>query len=555
MINDIVAGQLGKISVLLELEGKDWESKAFRDAKSTVKRLERPVSSLYEDRGHDGLKALDDIGSGIASVIADYLEHGSMAKLDNLCERYPDDVFDITKIRGVGPTTTRKLLDNLSVETVEDLKQAAENEEVRRISGLGPSTEQKIIDGVETLQSKEEAVLLSEADRITNVIQRVLTGHDSVNEVDVAGAQRRRCETVSELIVVIATESPRAVHSLVRRHEFIRDALDKDENSVTYAFAKGDVSITVRTVAPSQFGSALFSLTGPEDHVEEVHESGGSGDFEDEKDLYEAASLPFIPPELRDSGEDTHKVNPEQSVDIVDKDDVRGDLHVHTNWSDGRGSVRDMVDAAEQQGYEYIALTDHSKSSGFAGGLSSDELARKNEVIETVNDETDLDVLKGSEVDILNDGSLDYDDTVLRQLDVVVASVHSQFDMDEAAMTHRVCQAVKHPLVDILGHMTGRLLLEREGYDIDVGAVLQAAADHETAVEINSTPRRLDVSADTARRAKHLGVRVVINTDSHSPRSLPSVRYGVDQARRAGLQASDILNTKPIQDWPENMSF
>jgi DNA polymerase (family 10) len=172
-----------------------------------------------------------------------------------------------------------------------------------------------------------------------------------------------------------------------------------------------------------------------------------------------------------------------------------------------------------------------------------------------VNDETDLDVLKGSEVDILSDGSLDYDDTVLRQLDVVVASVHSQFDMDEAAMTHRVCRAVKHPLVDILGHMTGRLLLERQGYDIDVGAVLQAAADHETAVEINSTPRRLDVSAETARRAKHLGVRVVINTDSHSPRSLPSVRYGVDQARRAGLQASDILNTKPLQDWPENMSF
>ena len=555
MINDIVAERLGEISVLLDLEEKDWESRAFRDAKASVKRLDKPVSKIYEEDGQERLKSLDDIGSGIASVIADYVEHGSMTKLKNLKSRYPDDIFQITSIRGVGPSTTRKLLDNLDVDTVDDVKQAAENGEIRDISGLGPTTEESIIEGIETLQSKEDAVLISTADRITSMIRPLLSSHSAVRKVSVAGEQRRRCETVSHIIFVVATNSPADVYQSVEDHSYITGVRASSESSVTYDFAKDDVSIEVEAVEPHRFGSALFRRTGSTGHVEAVEQRGRNEDVADETRVYEAASLPFIPAELREGRDEVKQAAKDELPVLVETEDVRGDLHVHTDWSDGRGSVRDMVEAAMRQGYDYIALTDHSVSSGFAGGLSADELARKNEVVETVNDETGLTVLKGAEVDILGHGSLDYDENVLGQLDIVVASVHSQFNMDEATMTQRLRRAAKHPQVDILGHLTGRLLLERPGYDVDVDAVLRAAAEHGTAVEINSTPRRLDIAADTARRASELGVSIVINTDSHAAGSLPSMRYGVDQARRAGLESDDVVNTKPVEDWPENMSF
>jgi DNA polymerase (family 10) len=536
VINSIVADKLKELSVLLDLEDKPWESRAFRDARTTITDLDKPVSDIYDDHGIDGLERLANIGSGIASVIADYLDTGSMTKLDDLKANYPDDIITITRIRGIGPSTTRTLLDEFTVNSIDDLKRLAENNEIRRVDGLGEATETKILDGVPD-DNPATTILLADADHITDE----LTNHidDAAERCTPVGEQRRRTPTVDTIHLLVQTTDPSDVFAHVESSKYVDRRIETTDDQARYALIKDDHPLVVHTAQEATWGSQLHEHTGPADHVEAV---GHDGAAPSEAAVYDDA---VIPPEQRH-----HPVsNAKTDDELIVEDDIKGDIHMHSTWSDGRSRIEDLVAVATQRGYEYIAITDHSQSSAYAGGLQPNELEAKNTVIDDVNSEFDLTVLTGSEVDILPDGSLDYDDKTLDALDVVVASIHSHFDMAEDEMTERIISAVEHPSTTCIGHLTGRLLLRRDPYPVDVERVLRAAAQNDVAVEINSTPARLDINAEHAAMAAAFDTPVFINTDSHQRDSLHTVSYGVDQARRAGLPASAIRNTKSLDHW------
>ena len=547
MINEVIADQFSKITVLLELEEKSWESRAFSDARDTILGLDQPITTLYEDGGEPALTDLPDVGSGTASVIIDYIENGEMTKLNKLQQRYPEDIIRMTKIHGVGPTTTRKLLDSLEIHGVDDLEAAAKAGKVQEISGLGPATQEKIIDGIASL-SETGKVRLSEADRVATTVAQILESEPYVDRVAITGPQRRRLPVLENAEILVSSTEPTSVFNTVSQTKYVAGEQSRDTGRATFDLVKDNVSLVVHVTAKDRWGDALHWSTGPEEYIDALPVSGDSSHSQ-ETSLYEDLGLPFVAPELRRDAETVQHAESGQLPSLVSEEDIRGDIHVHSKWSDGHNTVDDVAAAAQRLGYEYVAITDHSVSSGFAGGLGSVELQRKNTVVDEVDNTVSITVLRGSEVDILPDGSLDYEDSVLEQLDVVMASVHAAFDMSEERMTNRLVRAAEHPAVTGIGHMTGRLLLERPGYDVNEEAVFRAAAANNTAIEINSTPVRLDVSAEKARKASRLGADIVVNTDSHDTASLTSMSYGVEQARRAGLEADDIFNTKPVEYW------
>ncbi len=561
MKNFEVARIFYEIASLLEVRDESrFRIRAWQRAAQTLETLSEDVTAVAA-RG--ALRSLPGIGKEIAARIEEYLATGRLELLDRLRENLPPDFLSLLEVRGLGPRTARALWELLGIDTVERLEEACRSGRVIGVAGIQKKTCENLLKAIAQHKAGRSRALLTTARAIANQVATALRAHGGVDRLEIAGSLRRMRETVKDIdILVTSTEPAHVIETLVSLPS-VAEITARGETKVSVRHQDG-LAIDLRVVAPDAFGAALQYFTGSKAHNVRLREmavrrglkiseygvfdeaTGARVAGETEHDVYAAVGLPWIPPELREDGGEIDAAREGRLPELVAIADLKGDLHDHTEWSDGHHSLERLVEAAEARGYEYVIVSDHSRSLTIAQGLSIERLRQQRAEIRAVQARHRIRILAGTECDILEDGALDFPDEVLAELDVVVASVHSRFKQDRATMTARIVRALGNPHMDILGHPTGRRLGSRDPYDVDLDAVFAAARTHGKAVEINASPERLDLNDAHARRAAEAGVLLSISTDTHYLSELDNLDLGVAVARRAWVTRDGILNTRPL---------
>ena len=556
-LNQRIAASFDEIADLLELAGDNqFKIRAYRRAAEAVRSLDEPAAEvLRRDQS-----AVPGIGEALRSKIWEMELSGRMEYLERLRAEIPAAIVVLTQIPGIGPKTARRLYESLGIEDVASLLAAARAERVREIPGFGAKTEANIIKAIQSMQSDGGRKPLYMALPLAEQIVKELLEVNEVEHVDVGGSIRRRRDTIGDIdIIAAASDSGRLMDRFASLDVFceITSMGHARASAITWSQIRCDLWV----VQPESYWTGLHHVTGSKDHHVRLRGIAGKmgllinerGVYRDsdgqaiaidsEEAIYSLLGMSYIIPELREDRGEIEAALRGALPAIIDRHSIRGDLHTHTSWSDGGASIDDMAKAARAIGYDYFAITDHSRSLGVAHGLSTERILRQIEEVREANARTDgIRILAGAEVDILKDGSLDFPDEILEQLDVVVASIHSGFQQDRDTITRRIVAAMHSPHVDILAHPTGRLLARRPGYDVDIDTVIREAARTGTALEINSYPDRLDLRDEHARAARDAGVMISVNTDSHSPEELANIEYGVWTARRAWLEPRHVVN-------------
>jgi DNA polymerase (family X) len=557
--NSQIAAIFDEVGDLLEISGANFfRVRAYRNASRVIKDLSTPVAQVAADPDRK-LEDLPGIGKDLADKIATILETGDLPMRQELEGQYPAGLMDVTKIAGIGPRKARTLFLELGVKDLASLGEAARAGKIKEIKGFGPRTEENILEGIYAVKGMGNRMLRAEAQRLLESIVEHMAAVKGIRRMEAAGSYRRLMETVGDLDILVACDDPAAASQRFIEHGSVSRVISHGPTKTSVVMGD-DRQVDIRIVDESSFGAALQYFTGSQAHSValrsmalrmglKLNEYGVFREEEriageTEQDVYEALGLPWIPPELRENRGEIRAAMEGNLPELIELGSIRGDLHVHTDTTDGRDTMEAMVAEARRRGYLYIALTNHTKRVTMVGGLNEDELLAHWQHIAALDEKTGgMRVLKGVEVDILRDGSLDIADEVLREADFVVASVHYDRDLSRPQMTRRIVRAMENPMVDALGHPTGRKLNERPPYNVNMDDVLAAAARTGTALELNSNPKRLDIDDRNCRSAKQLGVKVVIATDAHSVRELGFMQYGIDQARRGWLEAGDVLNT------------
>jgi len=564
MRNAEIAAAFRELGTLYELDGANrFRVLAYRDAAGAIADSPAPVGELARA---GRATELQGVGDTIQEKIVALLDEGEIPAARKLKERLPATLVEITRIPGVGAKTVRRIYDETGIATVEELRAAAEAGSLRGLRGLGAKFEENVIAALERIDAEgsEERRLLSDVREIGEELVAALAAADGAGEVILAGSARRWVDTCKDIDIVATASEPVAVASALAAHELIDETGNPSDNGIRARTHNG-IAVDLRIVPAAELGNLLQHFTGSKAHnvklreravrmglsvsehgITEV-ESGDVTRCADEAAVYERLGLDHIEPELREGRDEIALAAEGELPELVTTADIRGDLHCHTTLSDGHNSLAEMATAARERGYSYLAITDHSATHGFGNDVQADSLLRRVEEITAYNAEHGsrrFRLLAGSEVNIGTDGSLDYEDEVLEQLDWVIASVHTSFRMGKQRMTDRIVAAVRNPLVDCLGHPTGRMLLRREPYDLDIEAIIAAAAEAGTMIEINGNPNRRDLSDHHARLAAEAGVPIVCNTDAHRTTTLANMTYGVATARRAGLTAVQVANTR-----------
>jgi DNA polymerase (family 10) len=561
MENIDIAKIFDEVADLLEIQGANpFRIRAYRTAARTMETLGEPAAQLAG--AGDGLDELPGIGEDLAGKIRTILESGDLPLRRELITKIPEGLVELMHIPGLGPKRARLLYDKLQIKSVAQLEKAIAAGRLLELRGFKETLVSKIAQGMRDRQARGGRCRLSEADAYALPLVEHLKSTPGVSRIDVAGSYRRRRETVGDLDILVAASHPKAVAERFVRYPEVQ-RIEAHGGTRCAVVLRCGLSADLRVVPAASYGAALLYFTGSKAHNIAIRALGMKrglkineyGVFRgtrrvggrEEADVFKAVGLPWIPPELR---EDQGEIDAARGVtlpDLVELDDIRGDLQMHTKYTDGHNTIAEMAAACRKRGYEYLAITDHSKAVRVAGGLEASEFRQQFREIDRVQKGMrGITILKGVEVDILEDGRLDLDDRTLADFDLVVASVHSNFNMTKLAMTRRVVKAMRHPAVHVLGHPTGRLIGKREPYAIDMGEVIKAANGSGVMLEINAQPDRLDLSDLLARRARDAGVKLVINTDAHRVGELACIRYGVDQARRGWCRAADIANTLPL---------
>jgi len=562
--NGEIAEAFEELASLYELDGAVvYRVVAYRNAAKAIREAGVSVAEL----ARQGRTAeLAGVGKTIAEKIDALLETGSIPSADKLKQRIPSGLVEITRIPGLGPKRVRLLHDELGVSSIDELRHAAESGRLKDVKGFGKKAEENVLAAFAAGADgrPKTRMLLSKALPVGEELVAALRDHPSAIRVELAGSARRFADTVKDLDIVASSSDPAALsEAFAGLHSL---------DSVTGAGAAGAKALThsglpvdLRIVPEEAFGNLLQHFTGSGKHNEALRTeavrrglhvseygiaddaTGESEAFTSEEEVYERLGMQFVPPELRENRGELEAARENRLPALIELGDVRGDLHMHTTLSDGHASVEEMAAAARELGYEYIAITDHSATHGFGNDVQPDALLRRVEEIRALPD-LGIAVLAGTETNVLPDGSLDYADDVLEQLDWVIASLHTAFRQSEQDQTKRMMQAMEHPLVDAIGHPTGRLIERREAYPLDVDSVISKAVETGTFLEINANPDRRDLNDVYARAAAEAGVTLLVNSDAHWPRTLKNMRYGVATARRAWLTAGHVGNTRP---WPE----
>jgi len=556
-----IAALFNEIADFLEIKGENpFRVRAYRRAAQAVEGLSEDVAAVAA-RG--GLQEIPGIGKDLAGKIQEYLERGAVEYLDGLRTEIPPGVVEMMGVHGVGPKTAKLLYERAGVTSVERLEELARAHALVGIPGIQAKTEENILKGIAVWKSGRERMPLGAALPLAEAIRATLESLEETDQISLAGSVRRMRETVKDIDVLVTSKRPARVMEAFVALPNVAEVLAHGDTKSSVRLREG-IQADLRVVEPECFGAALQYFTGSKQHnirVRELAQRQGLkvneyGVFDEktnrrvagvtEEDTYQAVGLPLVPPEIREDAGEIEAALENRLPELVQLDDIRGDLQLHTTWSDGAHTLADLAAGVRAKGYRYMAVTDHSKSATVAGGMGEAQVVQMIAAVRALNARLrGFRVLAGCEVDIRADGSLDFADEILAQLDLVQVSIHSRFKMGREDMTRRIVRAVQHPLVHILGHPTGRLIGERAPYEVDIEAVLQAAKLGGVAVEINASPSRLDLNDLHARRAKDLGIPIAISTDAHAIPQLDYMRYGVAVARRAWLTPSDVLNTLP----------
>jgi DNA polymerase (family X) len=566
MRNGEIAEAFEELASLYELDGAVvYRVLAYRNAAKSIREAGVSVEEMAREGSADKLAG---IGKTIAEKIETLLDTGSIPSADKLKKRIPSGLIEVTRIPGLGPKRARVLYDQLGVESLDDLRKAAEDGRLKDVPGFGPKAEENVLLALEAGSDgrAKPRLLLSKALEIGEDMVAALRGQPAAERVELAGSARRMTDTCKDLDVVVASNDPAAIATAFGELQEV-DTVQSSGEAGARAVTHSGLPVDLRVVAPESFGNLLQHLTGSGRHNEamrteavkrglHVSEYGiadeGSGVTHacaTEEEVYELLGMRWIPPELREDRGELRAAREGALPELVTVDDLRGDLHSHTTASDGRNTIEEMAEAARARGYEYLAITDHSASHGFGNDVQPDELRRQIERVHEASEKIEgIELLAGSEVNVLPDGALDYDDELLGELDWVVASLHTSFRMSEREMTDRMVAAIEHPLVDVIGHPTGRMLGRREPYSLDLGRVIEAAARTGTFLEINANPNRRDLPDVEARAAAEAGVKLLIDSDAHGVGTLANARYGIATARRAWLTKEQVANTRP---WSE----
>ncbi|MFC4245545.1 DNA polymerase/3'-5' exonuclease PolX [Natribaculum luteum] len=574
--NAELAARLEEFADLLEADDVEYKPRAYRRAAESVGAHPTPIADYVDADDREAIENVEGVGEAIASKIIEYVETGEIEELEELRAELPVDMADLTRIEGVGPKTVGKLHRELGIETLDDLEEAAEAGEVREVKGFGAKTEQNILDNLEFARQMGQRQLLGEARPLADDVLAHLEGLEGVDRCEVAGSIRRWRATIGDVDALASTETPEAVVEAFLAWDSIDDEIESGPAKASVRV--GDVRVDLRVVAPEEFGSALQYFTGSKAHNVRLRNYAidrgmklneyGAFDVSDvddpdagqrigehvagetEESMYEALGLHWMPPELREDRGEIAAAAEGDLPELVTREDVRGDLHTHTEWSDGNNTIEEMVAAAEERSYEYYCVSDHAEGPGVVGGmgLTDEEILEQVEEVRAVDDRYEIEVFAGIEANVDADGEIGLSEEVVDALDLIVASPHSALGQDFDTATDRLVRAVENPDVDVLGHPSGRLLNEREGLDFDPNALARAAVDHDTALEVNSNPHRLDLPGSDVQAAVDEGAKIAIDTDAHSPATLEYVRWGVHTARRGWAEPADVINTWPLEE-------
>ncbi len=565
MKNTAIAKVFYDIGDLLELKGENpFKIKAYQRAARAIEHLPKEIEIMLRE-GQD-LKAIPGVGEAIARKITDLLTTGKLEYYEKLRAEFPPGIATLLEIPGVGPKTAMRLTQELGVNSVEELELAIRDGRVARLFRMGEKTAENILHQIEALRRKDQRIPIGEALPLVEEIFAGLRAIPGVKNLTPAGSLRRFQETVGDIDLMGTADNPRQVIEAFTRLPMVAQVLGQGETKASVIVA-GGLQVDLRMVEHERYGSLLQYFTGSKQHNialrERFHRQGlklseygitdlatGNEDtFATEEAFYQHLGLQYIPPEIREGGEEIDRAARGDIPTLVELPDIKGDFHVHTNWSDGRSPLEEMVQAARARGYRYLAITDHSVGLRIAQGLSVERVLAQIEEVQKLNQVLkDIYILTGIEMDIRADGSLDLPDEVLARLDVVVAAVHSSMGQEQEKMTRRVLGALENPHVDILAHPTCRLPGEREPVQIDLEAVFKKAVEKGKALEINAMPARLDLKDIHIHRARELGAKLLIGTDAHSLEQLDHMRFGVGLARRGWCQAGDIINTWPLEE-------
>ncbi|WP_053947312.1 DNA polymerase/3'-5' exonuclease PolX [Halolamina sediminis] len=575
--NDELATLLEEMADLLDARDVEYKPTAYRRAAENVREYPEPVEELAEE-GENAVAEINRVGDAIAAKLVEYVDTGEIEELEELREALPVEMAALTSVEGVGPKTVGTLYEELGVTDLDELEAAARNGEIQEVPGFGPKTEQNILGGIDFARQAHQRTLLGTGRPLGEAARDFLAGIDAVEAAELAGSNRRWKETIGDVDVLAASTDGEAVVDAFLDWE---DSAETIESGTTKASLRtGDgVRVDLRVVDPSEFGAALQYFTGSRDH--NIHlrnvaidrdlklneygcfdvstvENPDSGQRvgervagETEAAMYEALDLPLIPPELRENTGEIEAARDGDLPDLIEEDEIRGDLHAHTEWSDADATVEEMAVGAAAVGHDYLAITDHAEGPGVFGntGLSPEEIREQMAAVEAARDALDdagqdLELFHGIETNVDPDGELSTPDELLADLDIVVASPHAALGQDRAEATERLVAAIEHPETDILGHPTGRLINERPGLSPDFEELAEAAADAGTALELNANPSRLDLPDSAVRVAVEAGATIAIDTDAHRPGAFSEVRFGVHTARRGWAETDDVLTAR-----------
>jgi DNA polymerase (family 10) len=561
--NAEIATAFDHLADLLEIEGANpFRVRAYRRAARTIEDLPRSAAEMLE-AGED-LTELPGIGADLAGKIAEFVNTHRLAVLDEAKAELPAGLVEITGVPGIGPKRARLLYDKLRIRSLADLRKAAEAGKLAGLAGFGAKSEAKLRAELKKKREAAHRFRLDTAEDFAGPLLEHLKRSKGVLQATAAGSYRRRRETVGDLDIIVAARGGTDVMDRLVAYDEVDEVAAKGETRATVVLRSG-LQVDVRVVPEESYGAALHYFTGSKAHNIAIRKMGLErglkineyGVFrgqrriagESEESVYAQVKLPYIEPELREDRGEIAAAARGKLPKLIERTDIRGDLHVHTTESDGKNTLAEMAQAAQALGYQYLAITEHSQHATVARGLDARRLARQIKAIDRLNGKLKgLRVLKSCEVDILADGTLDLDDAILAELDLTVCAIHYKFDLTEAQQTGRVLRAMDNRHFNILAHPTGRLLEERAPYPIDMEKILRAARERGCFVELNAHPTRLDIDDHVCRLAKDLGLKVSLGTDAHSVDGLRAMRFGIGQARRGWLEAGDVLNTRPLHE-------
>jgi DNA polymerase (family X) len=574
--NKAIAGILYETADLLEIDGQDsFRIRSYRNAAQSIEALPQQISELIGDPKK--VLEIPGIGKGMLQNLQEMFKEGRLSLHAEMLNKYRPSMLDLLKIQGLGPKTIALIWSAYQVCDVEGVEKLAREGKIRTLPRMGEKHEAKLLKAIEDYRRIAGRFLLDTAEAQAEKIVAHLRGYPGVEKVTPAGSLRRGRETVGDLDILVTGQAccddagrQKLIDHIIKLPGLM-DIIARGENKVSFRM-RGGMQVDVRFLAPESFGAAMQYFTGSKAHNVALRQRAlkmgytlseySLARLEDEKavagkteeDIYSRLKLDYIPPELRENCGEIDAAEKHALPVVITQSDLQGDVHMHTIETDGRNTIEEMAEAAKQHGYKYMAITDHSKNLAFANGLDDKRAVEHIARIRAANDKIEgIKIFAGVEVDILADGSLDLSDSVLEQMDLVIASVHSHFNQSPAEMTDRLLKAIANPNTSLIGHPTGRLLLRRDAYQFDIDTVLKAAAQRKVAMELNAYPDRLDLCDRHLRLAKQYGVKIVINTDSHHTSHLDKIRYGVLQARRAWLTKEDVLNTLPAQKFAKAM--